>query len=457
MLEELKKALLIDQKDHLTSLNEEKKRLIEERNQRDKAFITLMNRSGSVLNEPQCKEFNNNYSKISKFFNRKKYLREQKKLYDSVREDLVNESKKENEKANNIRKRLEEIDNEANSIVQILPIIDNAKDVSELSISFDYAKALLAKNDINIYDYIPREILSLGESEETTNNIEFMRKAISKDPFCILYDHTNDFQMYYDFINKLEYTKEDGAYTKEGVYNNKKAILDYLTKSKNGEIRIKPIYLIEAIKFYFKDVLINGDYSLNVGEVGDIYDALSRIHYIYDRSLKLSDEDYYSLERMYNPQENNYYCHQTSGNVTEERKQSILSNGLKVSHEWVTKCCIGANCRKLDCFLAIAGYRNFYGGHTSDGENYRILFEIPKGTLRPIGSDKDDGKETYILPDYVVAYMHDKTDKGELIDASLHINHNKRKTYRYLYKDNYNPEFPIAYENPDLLSIDKTK
>ena len=52
--------------------------------------------------------------------------------------------------------------------------------------------------------------------------------------------------------------------------------------------------------------------------------------------------------------------------------------------------------------------------------------------------------------------MHDKLGT-EFNSSSLHINNNKRKTYRYLYRDRYDPEFPIAYENPDVLSEYKGK
>ena len=140
---------------------------------------------------------------------------------------------------------------------------------------------------------------------------------------------------------------------------------------------------MEAIRFYFKDVIIvvNGG-TFELGDNKEVYDALYRIAEICKRSQALSDDEYHMLENIYSPEENDYYCHRTTGEMTEEDLNSILSNGLIISHEWGTTCCIGANARKIDCFLALAGYQNFYGGHYRHGDICRIIFAIPKGTER---------------------------------------------------------------------------
>ena len=460
MLKELQKEMIIEIKDQLVSLKETQIKLNSELKENEEEITKYRSIISDVTQDEKIIEYKKNYSKISKFFNKRKYNKGLIKLHFEIEDNCKLKLHELLEKNKLIKMQIEKNDESIDGAIDSLKLVEAAKNIESLPINYERAKELLSKKGKNILDYEIQDILKLGPSIETTGNVVFMKRAISEYPFFIIYDQTKDFDMYYDFISKLEYINGTGKYTSNMFDEFKKSVLDYLTKSKNGEIRIKSVYIIEAIRFYFKDIITNGyGEQLEKDNIIDtVHDALWEINVICDCAQKLSDEDYYRLEKMYNPQENNYYCHETSGEITKERMQAILSNGLAVSHEWVRTCSIGANCRKLDCFLAIAGYRNFYGGHRSEGDKYRIIYEIPKDTLRPIGSDKVDGKETYILPDYLIAYMHDKKgDDGEISVSSLHINSNKRKTYRYLYEDNYDPQRPFAYENSDVLSEGKGK
>ena len=456
MIDTLKKLLLTECRSTLTNLDEEMKQLQNKKIELDKKSKDYRDHRSNPGLDSRTREFINNYSKISKFFNRNKYNAELNKLYRTIVDEYqekINEAENERKE---ILERNNEIEREITLASEKAQMIDAATTIGELNITFDEAKELLSKNNINIFNYSVKEILSLGYSNETTRNIDFMRKAVEKDPYNIIFDQTLDFGMYYELIKGLEFdstkTSELDLLNKEAFYEDKKSILDILEKSMSGLTHIKPLYLLEVIRFYFKDTIMYEKGGINEGEKQEMLGAvLSYINRVINMAQKLSIEDYVELESMYNPEENDYYCHRTGAFGIEN---AIFQEGLKISMQNSDPIkLIVRNARKIDCFLAIAGYCNFYAGD-GRGES-RMILEVPKGCERPIGADSIDG-QTYVLPEYVIASLYEHTTYDEYgspikrENPVLHINNQNKKKYRYLFRDGYDARNPLPIENPEF-------
>ena len=440
----------MDLKKQAIDLKKEMDSLIKEISICDEKARKYRIQQNNVTIDDRYVSFIQNYPKLSKVFNKKKYQEELKKLYDSIKAEYKELEEKESNLANNHKKRVNDISEEIEHISQELNRIDQVKELDDLLISFETAETILSQNNIDIFNYDYIDILKLGSSKKTSGNIEFMKKAIISDPFNIIYDQTNNYEMYYNFISNLDYDYQNDNNLFHGI---KEYILDILTKSNEGSIRINVTYVLEAIRFYFKDVVIDSSGKLAKGDKKSLYMALSRVKDVCENAQRLSDDDYYKLEEMYNPQVNDYYCHMTSQNTTKENVESILTNGLRVSNEWGTGYYIGANARKVDCFLALAGYKNFYGGH--GGGPYRIIMAIPKGTIRPIGGDDDKGYDLHILPEYIIACLCDNyTDNGYLTKSILDTSKRQKKVYRFLYENGYKPEQLAAYYGKTYLVME---
>lgn len=460
MFEKIKNLMLIEIRQELVALKEKKEKLSEDLNAKNAERASMSDVRVNIINK--VLEFSKNYPWLTKIIHRKKYENDLNAFRESINKEISMRRKAINDLIGEIYEEEHKNEKEISSVLELLDNVEKAENIEQLQISYDEVKALLSRNDINIFDYSCDEILKLGSSAETTGNLQFMKKAINDYPFNILYDQTNDFDMYYEFINGLEcdITSTDEAYRQEKEYFDvyKKSILKFLEDSKNGLIHIKPIHILEVIRFYFKDVIMYENGELGKGSNKEIRNALHHINVVIKNALSLSIEDYDQLFSMYNPSDNNYYCHRTGVMGVED---SILKKGLEVSSQGTygaTKAIV-RNARKIDCFLAIAGYHNFYAGN-GVGES-RIILEIPKDCERPIGSNTMDGKKTYVLPEYVIASLYEKPiydENGNRIGNEkpvLHINNQKKNVYRYLYCDGYDPNQPLPIENPDYEDVNK--
>ena len=445
MFEELKKDLLVELKNKIIELDNDKTKLGEELSTSRKQSLDYSNRTFSLWKESEYQQYITSKSKIYKFFNKKKYISELETLKGKIKEDLIEKHNSEESKIKEIEKNIKKKEDEIKNVVDNIAIVEKSKRIEELPIDFSTAQELLLNNNININNYSVDDILKLGMSNQTSGNVEFMKKAVGENPFYIIYDNTNDFDFYYDFINNLNYNINGNSsldvQNKEYFENYKKSVLDFLTKSKNGEIFIKPIQILEVIRFYFKDTIMYENGALGEGNYDDIYDAVSRVNQVINNALKLSIDDYHQLEEMYNPNDNNYYCHRTG---TPGLEETIFENGLSISSQGTGNRYIVRNARKVDCFLAMAGYHNFYAGNGIG--DARIILEIPKNESKPIGSNTIDGNNTFVLPQYVMASLYDGVNSGN--KTVLHINnHQKDVDYKYLYNDGYDMNNPGAIEN----------
>ncbi len=457
MLDTLRKLLLMECSKELTGLSEEKKQMLVTKEELEKKHRDYESHMRNQSADSRVVEFKNNYSKISKFFNKKKYNAELKALGDVIHEEYSSKIDEILKELSRINTRKIEVERELALHTARAQEVDAARTFSELNITFEEAKELLSKNGINIFDYSVNELLSLGANKETTRSVDFMKRAVDIDPYNIIFDQTLDFGMYYELIKNLGYVitieNENSKREIETFNELKKYILNMLERSMSGLTHIKPLYLLEVIRFYFRDTVMHENGIIEEGKKNEhIKDVISHISRVIDMALQLSIEDYVELESMYHPEENDYYCHQTGVPGVED---AIFREGLKVSLQgtYEAECLIVKNARKIDCFLAIAGYINFYGGN-GFGQS-RIILEIPKGTERPIGGDSINGM-TYVLPEYAIASLYQEPvfgpDDGviEVKRPVLHINNQNKKKYRYLFKDGYNPKNPCPIENPEF-------
>ncbi len=447
MFEELKKDLLIELKNKIIELTNDKEKLKEELNSTRKESLSYSQRTYVVHNEPEIIDYANKKSKLYKVFNKKKYNNELNFLKNKVKKDLLDKHNLEENKIKEIEDKLNKIDNEINEVVKNIEVIEKVKSLEELPINFDSAKELLAKNNVNIASFGVSDMLKLGNSDKTTNNVDFMRVAVNDNQFNIIYDNTNNYDLYYELISNLDYKVKNNdsieMQNKEIFDNSKKSVLKLLEQSKNGKIIIKPVYILEVIRFYFKDVIMYENGALREGNNDDIIDAITRVDKVIKKALELSPSDYEKLESMYNPKDNDYYCHRTGTPGVEE---AIFQNGLSISSQGTGNRYIVRNARKVDCFLAMVGYENFYAGNGAG--DARIILEIPKNEIRPIGSNTMDGKDTHVLPQYVMASLYDGVNSNN--KTELHINnHQNDIIYKYLYKDGYDMQNIYAITNPD--------
>ena len=182
MLDEIKKDLLLELKEKASRLKQEEENLNFELGENEIKEKELLGYQVSPNNDSRYISFVQNYSKLSKVFNKKKFISEKQRLYGDIKEEYHKKRQEMAAKINEIKTRIGNIKKEVEEISKHIQVIDKIKNLGELPISFEKVQELLAKNNVDIYKYSAQDILSLGQSNQTSSNVMFMRKAIKENP-----------------------------------------------------------------------------------------------------------------------------------------------------------------------------------------------------------------------------------------------------------------------------------
>ena len=449
MIKELKEQYLIELNDTFNSLNSElddTNKLLAETRKSAMEYLTKSNSSPSKVSE-EYKEFESKYSKSYIFFHKKRVNAERIELCKKIKAQFVSLYQAENEKCDSFEKKIADIKAKIDMTKNKYKLVQNAKSIDQLGLTYEQAKDLLSKKNIDISSQNKIDILQLEPSEKTSGNIDFMKKAIEEHPFSIMYDKTNDVDLYLKLIDDTikKYPKMD-----KSLLDSIKSLKNQIIKYRDDKSYIKTCQILELIRFYHKDVKDN--IPMDMVDQNKTLSALVNSNIVLERALLLRKDDFEKINEEFESNRGQYdfYMHQAGKMGIED---VVFNKGLIISTQFSSdkKRHIYLNARKVESSLAIAGYTNFYGGSGGVSES-RIIIRIPKNEEYPLGSDSTDGKSVYIRPEYIYGAIFHELDLEKGIssdDNMLHINNEERKVYKYLYRDHFEPGKSYHYKtNP---------
>lgn len=275
--------------------------------------------------------------------------------------------------------------------------------------------------------------LILQSNPELANNIDFMREALEVDLTLIIYDRTNNLDLYLEVLDRM---KNSDALRTDFEKRGKKynigfeeliaKIQEELQSPKHvdsDKYKIPTKYLFEAIRNGFtvgKEMFVYNNINAYFKQNG----AIPRTTGEYIQRLFESDDSYILRHEIHhsNEEENN------------ETANRICFEGLKSSRH--DQGCINNLVR-----TTVGNYRKeitlFEFLPWPDDRNDQILISIPKKMIdnsEPIWgadfSEITEGVDSYILPQYIIGYI-DKN--GEF--CSNPVNIQDRKRYHYLFRN----------------------
>ncbi len=358
---------------------------------------------------------------------------------------IYNELNKLREKVEELKKQKNELEREEESITKKVSEIDY-KDLSE-----KFQKLNDRKKAIH---YLFSKYPELGK------NLDFLKEAIEEDLICIIYDQTNDVELYKIFLNKIikDFPNLSGAY-KASI----EKVLEEFDNPKEvepGRYKIPHKYICEDIRKRIRDnfaeackYINDKDFIEENGRVRnpDEYSQIDNIQFhigncvmdhIFSCDGKYSKEFGEQLEELYS-REDTYLC--IHGDI-KENVETITTEGLRYTQgakSFDTKCTSYSK-ESLSFIEALTySYRP---------NNITVICLIPKNGLEksssPIGiwgSDNPDPEninykreeekvaESFILPKYVYGYL---TPEEEGTERKIIKNtHENEKQYKYTYYD----------------------
>ena len=361
---------------------------------------------------------------------------------------IRDEKRKLEGKVEELEKQKNELEREEESVTKKVSEIDYRDLTEKLQKLNDRKKAI---------HYLFSKYPELGK------NLEFLKEAIEEDLICIIYDQTNDVELYKIFLNKIikDFPNLSGAY-KASI----EKVLEEFDNPKEvepGRYKIPHRYICEYIR---KEIIEEIDNATNVtnrdeqffkengrkrnpdeySQIEDIQDIIG-INCAVDNIISLYDGKYSKelgeqLEKLYS-REDTYLCihGDIKGNV-----ESIMNEGLRYTQgnkSFDTKCTSYSKERLSFIEALTYSYRP---------NNITVICLIPKNGLEksnsPIGiwgSDNPDPEninykrkeeqvaEAFILPKYVYGYLTPEEEGAER--KIIKNTHENEKQYKYTYYD----------------------
>lgn len=358
---------------------------------------------------------------------------------------INDEIRKIEEKVEELKKQKNELEREEESITKKVSEIDY-KDLSE-----KFQKLNDRKKAIH---YLFSKYPELGK------NIEFLKEAIEEDLICIIYDQTNDVELYKIFLNKII---KDFPNIPEADKSQIEKVLEEFDNPKEvepGRYKIPHKYICEDIRKRIRDNIAEAcEYKKDkdfIEENGRLrnpeeYSQIENIQFcigncvsyqIFSCDGKYSKEFGEQLEELYS-REDTYLCIHGDSKVNVE---SIMTEGLRYSQgdkSFDTKCTSYSKERLSFREALTYSYRP---------NDIIVICLIPKNGLEksnsPIGiwgSDNPDPEninykrkekqvaEAFILPKYVYGYLTPEEEGAER--KIIKNTHENEKQYKYTYYD----------------------
>lgn len=383
------------------------------------------------------------FSLFERIFSRE--YREYKKGIDN-NPKIKDEKRKLEEKVSELKKQKNELERKEELVTKKVSEIDY-KDLSEKIQKLNDRKKAI--------HYLFSKYPELGK------NIEFLKEAIEEDLICIIYDQTNDVELYKIFLNKII---KDFSNLPEAYRSEIEKVLDEFNNPKEvdpGRYKIPHKYICDSVRkeirkdiAIFSDVFHDEEFIKENGRKRNI-DEYSQMEKIQDLIVnnvikglrgflecdgKYSKEFGEQLEELYS-REDTYLCiHGTIKGYVDE----IMTNGLGYYQGSGSFDVTNTSCGK-DGLSFIEALKYFYRPN-----NVAILCLIPKNGLKksnsPIGiwgsNNPDPGEikknrrnkmETFILPKYIYGYMTKEEDGAQR--KIIKNTHENETQYKYTYYD----------------------
>lgn len=319
--------------------------------------------------------------------------------------------------------------------------IASAKSFEEIGVTSEQAISQMLSEGIKFKFSSYQEALKLAPGI-FSKNPQFMEKAVQEDFELIKYDQTLEKSVY---IKALERKVET---LKEKMKNNNLAIYDQIGLKREIDCNNQAIEELKNPK-----EVEEGKYKIPekylFEEIRDtISDKKGIMGYNYIQADgKYSERDGKKLEEIYNSGNNLIGIHNTP--ASQEIMQKILREGIRESHRdgrgkdgvLDLSHIVAFNSKKAERVLNFCGVLSYFwnGGTSGSQENRKsVILCIPKKALdlnnpMPIwGSHFEDGKDNYVLPQYIVGVIEDSEEDGLKIEYSTHEGETE---YEYLKYD----------------------
>ena len=445
------------------------------------------------------------FSFFEKYFTKRKEYKEYINLCGNQEEDatkLVDIDKKINSLKESIKKNesipvFEDVKEEEliKSYEQEIENIHNAKSLDGLGMDYSSAKKLLENNEIEPKFDDDREALTL-EPEKFATDIDFMKNAIEKDKNLIVFDRTNNKELYIDYLSKI---KESVLKSKEkdvnGIYtfaieagvNNINSIINEIENpkaQKEGKYKIPHEFIYEAIRtIASKDGTDENISQFQYDIFGDSIDDFEKFINISNQlqtymsvdstiSQELGDE----LEKLWKAPDKVFTIHNILRN---HRNYNMEENELNVKSKDIIDSIFKKGLKATNAMdelekdggpmLSATSFRKGQGltfidviNYDYAGGMYNIVMSIPKDAFAkdsktPIwGTNQErdvanSEREFYLLPEYVYGCFKSKDRNATMIKNDI----KDKVKYKYVtYDRDTNKQYELLENNVERKDIE---
>lgn len=281
-------------------------------------------------------------------------------------------------------------------------------------------------------DYIIKEIIK--NNPELLKNSKFIEELLKINPFYIIYDKSNDPNLYLNLFNKLFEINEKSNYIAEIKENRKKILISLIEELQtpkevqDEKYKIPHKFIFDGIrKRLFRDYINSRDTENieNDTKYEDILDvAISvMISYINKDGIYMKEFGE-TIEKMF--EDEKYYYGRAD--AFPETLNAILQNGYELNYGVIDGNFYINN--ELDIFHFLGATKP--GGGYRPGRDIQIIAMIPKN---PTNEEQifgtDNTGQMYLLPKYIAGYIEPKENQENATFTKNPILKNERKQYNF--------------------------
>lgn len=310
------------------------------------------------------------------------------------------------------------------------PIIEGARTLQGLGMTFEEALKLMKENNCELKFDSYGEALEVAK-ETFSPNARFMKEAIKEEPYLIMYDRSNDKELYIEFIDSVIAEVEEN----ENIDSWRKMLYIEAAKSLKEEIKNPGKVLEGRYKVQQEDIFagIRGYVAEGLeSSTQEPYwkaQALYATKFSLDMSESLSIEDGKKLEGIYDDK-SSFFVHGGG----HDFRDSLFSKGLRATSQAREKRALFRTAKPITSFLGLLGYHYQNSGEILNGN---FILKIPQNAEYIWGSNSPNGEieNCYILPEFVIGELDfsPSKSKGELV--RFKENTLEKEKYTYFFRD----------------------
>lgn len=450
---------------HLTSIEDERKMQSRDNNKTEEKrgplevykdfLIDKLNNILSLLQEKEdITKIKTSIIPYKKFNFLQKYLFKRKEYREYIC-DRNSSIKQQDEKKAKDRDRLKEIERilaaegfpTISSVRQKIESLEKAQNFQELEVDdTNFVIETLLKNGIDPRFESYEQAFEIAP-EYLGRNIGFMREAIKKDSRFIMFDKTDDEELYKEVIDKkideLEKQLSKAEDPDLQIIDELKKLREYKKELESPKKVEEGRYKVPH-KFMFEEIKNNEAY-------GNKNYWYIEVDGIYDKEFGEELEELYErpdiILGIHGLRENK----DIEGNIFRQGLRNSMQSADTALNRTVA---FGENLT----FTKVLNYRIPYNGLECESA---IILTLPKETfdsMHPVpvwGSNDITGSDNYILPQYVYGLYHGKSDGIDRRIIRNSIKEQYRSTYKYLKYDS-NSSLAHTFIETNVNSYEKS-